>query len=855
MSNISVHFQNPMVLWFIIPVIAIILAPYLLLQANRRKSAKRIIPVILHCIMAILLLLILAGVSIVKTTDEDSVMVLVDMSDSTLNVQDIINEHATDIINVIDDKTEVGVIAFADDCVYKLDVDDKLKVDKLLCDATNIGVALEYAVSLMPTDKSRRIILLSDGKETDGDSVSVAKHLATQGVRIDAMYFDTTTLDTKEVQISEFSIVEGSYVGDEVKFLVELKSNMEAEVALVLYDNEKMVQRLEHTIDGGSNLIEMSAAAETAGGHTYRIKVESDEDTVEKNNQAYTYLNVAGAPNILVIADTIANAETMQNILSEENQVDVVVAYRAPDSIVELCNYDEVILVNVDNNELPDDYDKLLEAYVSVYGRSLLTIGGSSTYMSGNMKDTAFEEMLPVTLGTDDGEGDNIALALVLDCSNSMSMTEMYLSVAKQGAIQCVQALTDKDYVAVVSFNTWAKVQSPLIKANKDNKDYLTRLISGLTTAQGTYYVKALQLAYNELIDFEADIKHVIFLSDGNPSDEGYNKVVETMVKNNITVSTIGLGYESDILSNMANKGNGRYYYVADALQLPDIMLRETEQVTTGLIMSGTYRPVMSPDSPLIEEADKVKLPVISNYACTELKDGATAYITANEGHPIYAEWTYGAGKVASYTGSVISGWSDEWLNNKTGLAVLKAMVSTTISKKHNDSSLDVDMTLRGKTVDIVVDTIDNKGEVTVNILSNADEKMYDLTKTGSNTYKGSVDIRDTGVHEMIIAWTDEKGQVMDYKHTAVSLSYSSEYDMYVASGRECIENICRYAGGTISEDTNVIATIDMDAKSFVYNPWKILGIIVAILLIIDIAVRKIRWKDIKDYFLRIRHR
>ena len=57
----------------------------------------------------------------------------------------------------------MGVIAFADNCVYKLDVDDKLKVDKLLCDATNIGVALEYAVSLMPTDKSRRIILLSDG--------------------------------------------------------------------------------------------------------------------------------------------------------------------------------------------------------------------------------------------------------------------------------------------------------------------------------------------------------------------------------------------------------------------------------------------------------------------------------------------------------------------------------------------------------------------------------------------------------------------------------------------------------------------------------------------------------------------
>ncbi len=858
MNSISLNFQHPMVLWLSIPVLAIILVPFLLLPAIRRKTVRRIVPVVLHCIMAMLLILILSGMSIVKVSDDQAVMILIDMSDSTSDIHEAIEAQAQEILDITDQDVETGVIAFADNCVYTVHIsgDNHIEAEEILGDATDIEAALEYAMSMMPTDKARRIIVLSDGMETDGDAVSLAKHLATQGIRIDAMYFDTTNQDSDEVQISEFTIEEGSYVGDDVKLSVELKSNIDTSAELVLYDNEQRVKGLNIDVAEGNNLVEMTATADTAGGHNYYVKLESDVDTNQENNQAYAYLNVAGAPNILVIADTISNAELLSGILSEENQVDVAIAYRAPNSIVELCNYDEVILVNVDNDELPDDYDKLLETYVSVYGRSLLTIGGNNTYMSGNMAGTAFEEMLPVTLSMDDSsEDDVIALALVLDCSNSMSMTEMYLSVAKQGAIQCVEAMGDKDYVAVVSFNTVAQVQSPLIEANRDNKNYLTRLISGLTTAQGTYYVKALELAYDELEDFDAKVKHVIFLSDGNPSDDGYNRVVERMSADGITVSTIGLGYESDILAKLAEIGGGRYYYVADALNLPDIMLRETEQVATGMVMSGEYRPVVVKESALTDGLDIKQLPIINSYAGTNLKDDATAYIATEEGHPIYASWRYGAGTVATYTSSVASGWSDQWLNNQAGLSIIRAMVSTTVSDKHNDSSLDVDMTLRGKTVDITVVTTSGDGDITVNVDSQSGSELYSLSKAGTNTYKGSIDVDNIGVHEMVIAWTDQAGDIVDYLHTAVAISYSSEYDMFASGGKEYLESICKSTDGILAEDGKNLANINMDARKFTYNPWIWLGVIVAVMIIVDIAIRKIRWKDIKEYILRIRHK
>jgi len=191
----------------------------------------------------------------------------------------------------------------------------------------------------------------------------------------------------------------------------------------------------EISVSEGSIIVELEAVAESAGVHSYRLTLNTDTDTLSENNESYAYLKVDGESTVLIIADTLSHAAALEEVLSAENMVTTVTAYNAPKSIIELCNYDEVILSNVNYDNLPSGYDKLLDTYVSVYGRSLLAVGGSDTFMYGNMEGTALEEILPVTFTlSESSEGNSVAMMLVLDCSSRRRMLQL-ISRRKKGIL------------------------------------------------------------------------------------------------------------------------------------------------------------------------------------------------------------------------------------------------------------------------------------------------------------------------------------------------------------------------------------------------------------------------------------
>ncbi len=857
MSNISISFENPWLLLLAIPALAIILVPFLLLPAKRRKTAKKTVPVILHTVIVCFLVLILSGFAIVKTSDEQAAIILVDLSDSTSSVHSEISANTQEILDLMDKDTPIGVIAFADNQIYSLELekDDKtFSAVSVTADATNIGEALEYSATLLPQDKAGRIILLSDGKETDGDADNTAHYLATQGIRIDAVYYDTTALSTDEIQIGSFVSPEGIYVGDEAVFTAEIKSNVDGTALVSLYDGETLIQTKEVSVTSGSTSIQMTDTPSSGGMHSYRIVLSTDTDSLSENNECYAYLKVDGEASVLIISDTVAHASTLENILSAKNAVTVVTAGNAPNSIVELCNYDEVILSNVDYNDLPSGYDSLLEDYVSIYGRSLLAAGGTETFMYGNMSGTALEEILPVTFSlSESSEGNSVALMLVLDCSMSMSQQSTYLSVAKQGAIKCVEAMTDNDYVGVISFNRSAYLNASLVKATESNKNSLTRTISGLTTSQGTYYTEALELAHEELNKSSAAVKHIIFLSDGNPSDYGYTEAVSSASADGITVTTIGLGYSSSILEDMAEAGGGRYYYVSSATDLPDIMLSETEQVTVSSLITGNFVPVINKSSELTDSV--TSLPAISGYLGTTIKEKATSYLTTDEGHPIYAAWNYGNGTVACFTSDLYGDWSSGWMSDSAGQTVIKNMVNTTVSDSHHDSSLSVETEIRGKSADITVKTSGATGNaVSVTVSGMEDNKTYVLTQTDTGIYKGNIVLEQPGIYELLITEIDSEGNIVDYVETAVARSYSAEYDAFADSGESLLNNICSYSNGKIFSSISELVSVKVSSVSIIYNPMVLFAILSLLMLLTDIAIRKLRWKDLKNYLIRIKN-
>ncbi len=856
MSNIRISFESPFYLLLLIPVLAIILFPFFMMPRNRRYTIKRIIPVVLHTIIAAVLIFVLAGFAVVRSVNEQAVILLVDLSYSTEKVQETILSHTKQLLSMIDETTPVGVVVFGREQVYSVDLESNNRTFAFSSpggDATDLEEALVYTASLAPKDKALRIILLTDGKETDGNADRAAYDLAQKGIRLDTVYYDTTHLSTSEVQLGSFTAPEGIYKDSAAILTAEIKSNMDCEALIKLYENDALLTTQSCAVVSGSNMIEMTVMPQSSGIYTYHLVLEVPHDTILENNEAYACLPVAGESTVLIIADSLKNAAALENVLASENAVTTVLAYAAPKTITELCNYDSVILSNVDYYALPNGYDKLLETYVATYGRTLLAVGGNSTFMYGDMQNTALNNMFPVSLSLEKStEGKSVALMLVLDCSSSMVGDNIV--IAKQGAIKCLDAMTDNDYVGVISFSKTANLESPLLRSDQNNKEALVRVISGLEIARGTYYTEAIEMARAELQKSDADVKHILFLSDGQPGDDGYYAAAGEAGKEGITVSTIGLGYSSYILSTVADYGNGRYYYVSSAEELPDIMLSETEQARVSSLIIGDFVPVIKEASPLTDALKDAVLPTLGGYLGTTLKSKATAYLTTEAGHPVFASWDYGFGKVACFTSDLNGTWSDRWLSDEIGQALTLGMVKTTVDNVHHESTLVPEIELYGKTAKLAVTTTaETDGSIVqVTVNDKMGENRYSLIQVYPGRYEVSIPLRDSGVYDLYIAEIDINGNVVDELNTAMAVSYSPEYDAFFEGSEQFLYNLCGYSQGKLHTDLKALAGIQMPDVKTVHDPIVPMSVLLAILILSDIAVRKIRWKDLKAYFIKL---
>ena len=861
MNNVDLFLERPLWMLLLIPAFLVILLPFFRQPAKKRKTVKRLLPLVLHILISVLLILLISGFSFAAKADQQAVILLLDNSDSMASVQDEVQQYAEQLASLIDQEIPIGVVVFGKDAISAVDLDSMSRTISLKDvegDASNLETALNYAASLFPSDRSGRIILISDGKQTEGDAASAAHNLGNQDIRIDTVYLDTTELDTAEIQLSSFTADEAAYIGNTITFTAEYESNTQGTAVLNLYDNEQLAESQSIEITEGSGISLLTYEAKQEGNHTFRLALDTADDTIINNNVLETCVTVYKSPSVLIIYGDNADETALEKILSEHLQTDAVSAALAPENIIGLCDYDEVILLNVNKIELPNQYDQLLEQYVSDYGRSLLIVGGRNTLIYGGMQESAFEDFLPVTFEyqkADDGEP--VALMLVLDCSMSMSNNSTNLAVAKQGAIKSVNAMTENDFVGIVSFNSTAYLKSPLIKATEANKESLVRIISELNTSQGTYYTEAFEQAYEALKDSDQNIRHILFLSDGNPSDSAYTEPIKSIVADGITISTIGLGYSSEILSKIADYAGGRYYYIASEADLPSIMLSETEQVTASSLVEQTVTPVIAISSELTNNLEMDALPQLDGYLGLSTKEDANAYITTEDGDPIFAVWNYGKGTVACFTSDLTEKWSADWLTSSLGNELIERMVTTTVNPIHSDTTLVSDITTGSRKADITVTTsaADTTHLLTVTVSDGSNEQLLELEQTNLGIYRGAFDVESQTIYSVHIEEKDTKEQLLDESDVFLAVPYPAEYDAFADGGLELLNDISSYADGICTDDMEQLSEVELSVIRLNYIPLFPFALTILIFLLADIAIRKLRWKDIRNYFLIVKNK
>ena len=87
-----------------------------------------------------------------------------------------------------------------------------------------------------------------------------------------------------------------------------------------------------------------------------------------------------------------------------------------------------------------------------------------------------------------------------------------------------------------------------------------------------------------------------------------------------ITLSTVGAGGGSNpFLEGLAEQGGGRFYDAANPASIPDIFLKETQQVSGQQIVEEPFFPILTSSSPILRGLDD-GLPRLRGYNGTTAK-------------------------------------------------------------------------------------------------------------------------------------------------------------------------------------------------------------------------------------------
>ena len=856
MKNFDVNFQYPLRLLVIIPALVAILIP-LLRMPKKRRTLKKKLPAVLHSAVAILLALAIAGMQFSSVSSDQSVIVLVDESESTSKIREELDSTAQQIVDSLDSDIPVAAVCFSDKQYSLFDFDSQdrsIWTDNFLhSNSTNIEGALEHAASLFPQDRAKRIILISDGRETDGNAAGAVRFLSNRGIRVDALHLNTV-LEGNDIQVDSVKCPSGAHVGDEISITATVTSTCTAPVTLRLNKSAYALKELRSFVTEGENTFEFTMPIEEAGKHTFNITVSAGEqyNSVNRNDVGYCCVNASSSISILVITNKVEDAAPLKSALSDEYTVIAVNTRECPATMVELCNYDAIVMLNIDMATLPEGFDKILRDYVEVQGRSLLLCGGGSTFMYGNMVGTELEAVMPVDFTvTEQSKGDSIAVMLLMD--TSLSMAGSYITMAKEGATKVVDALSSKDYIGLISFNQFAVMNFPLSPATELLKQQIAESISGMGTMNQTIFTRPLQMAYSELYNSDAAVRMAVILSDGGPSDKTYTAVAKQMAADGITVSAIGLGFPSTILAALAQDGCGHFSYATTSDDLPGIILGEAEQQAMSAVHLGESTLVISHDSDLTEGLTDYDLPAIRGYMPTVLKEGKTACITTSEGVPVYAVCDSGKGKAAVFTSDLSDGWCQAWFASEAGRTMINRMISTTLSTEPHGSSMTADISHRGKTISAVLHTAGSAVPVTAEIQVSNIYGSHTLTMNPAqkNTFKCAFIADREGAYDVTFALKDADGNVLDYLNSFFSVDYSDEYDSFSSDGRNLMDQLAAGTGGVVTDDIDVLASATASDTVVYRDPVMIIAAACCALTLLDIAIRKLRWADLRGLFSR----
>jgi Ca-activated chloride channel homolog len=725
--------------------------------------------------------------------------------------------------------------------------------------ATNIQAALQLAYGVLPSSKLRRVLIYSDGAETIGDIAAETGRAREFGVLVFAEPY--TVPPPAEMAVRELVVPNKITIGETFKVLARIYSTRAGKARLQLYQDTTLNGlggTLEVDLVKGENTFEFQSVVRVGGEVTYRVALSPrGDDKFKENNEFAVKVDVPGRPMVLYVEGQPQRASYLASALTAQQfDVDVRPASAFPTSVAELSRYDFVILSDVPANQISESSQNALEGYLRDLGGGFLFAGGVAGYSLGGWEQTPLARIVPVEMDAPQHkEMPSVAVALVIDRSDSMA--GLPLEMAKVACRATVETLRDDDLVEIIAFD-----QEPTRYVKMQPARYNTRIQSDISRIQntgGTNFFPALDMAYQDISVAQARKKHVILLTDGRAEPHGLRDLVQAMLAESITVTTVGLGNEADVdlLRMIAETGGGRFHQAPDPNSLPRIFTHETEMITRSTSVQEWFPVTQTGSADFLKGIAIGTAPLLHGYVATQMKPSPAQELLATDtGDPLLARMRVGLGQSLAWTSDVKNAWAIEWLRWPAFSTFWGQLVREHMRQKSH-RELDMKLSLVNNQLTASVDAFDDQEQFANNLratlalkgTSSKTETKYPMRQVAPGRYQTVLELQDYGtftLHGEYSRETEDGVMVrMGDSYGHVSNPYPVEYQTLDGDITR-LQTATLAGGGNLKPTTGAFYDPQGESRESVKFYWIQVLFIALSVFVLDLLFRRVRVFDRK---------
>lgn len=825
----------------------------------------------LRLLILLLLVFSLAGTRVVRAVDELAVVFLVDASDSMEPEQAAQAEtFVREAVATMQPSDQAAVIVFGANALVERPMSGLADVASITSIPqplhTDLAEAIRLGLALFPAGSARRMVILSDGAATIGDTMAAAELAAAGEVQLDYVYLPRQS-GSAEALLTAVDAPTRVIQGETFRIEVTAESTADMAASLRVVAGGEIIHEETVQLRPGANNFAVRLRAAEQEFVRYRVQLTPLEDTYYQNNELAAFTEIVGPPRILLVASDGTLADDGTPLPDESPQlmlalqatglgVERVTPAELPSGLAQLSNYASVVLVNVNAKHLSTRKMETLQSYVRDLGGGLVVVGGPESYGMGGYFRTPLEATLPVDMQIRDQERfPSVSIVIVIDRSGSMGMQEggvTKIQLAAEGAVRVVELLNDFDEISVIPVDT--QPDNPIGPLPASDKETAINLIRQIGAGGGGIYVRTgLEAAAQALAQSSNQVKHIILLADGADSEqkEGVAELVESLTAADITVSTVSIGQGPDTpwLQQMATLGNGRFHFTDRASNLPQIFTQETTSIQRSYLVEERFFPELVSNSPILTGIRAV--PPLYGYVGTSPKGTAQVVLQTHQGDPLLAVWQYGLGRAVAWTSDATGRWGQEWVTWDGFAAFWAQAVRWTISQGR-ESNVETVVSYNEEQARLTVDARASDGQFLNNLVTEANvvapsgaATALELQQVAPGRYEATFTPETDGAYFIRVAGTaaNDEDETTIGQTSGWVLGYSPEYRQFESSP-QLLASLAEMTNGRNLADaetpSQTVFEHDLTSQTATRPIWPWLMLAAVVLLPFDIAVRRL---------------